>query len=66
MVKRLPTRRETWVRSLGWEDSLEMGTATHSFIPSIFWPGEFSPWGHKESDMTEQLSLHLTSESILK
>ena len=24
--------RETWVRSLGWEDSLEMGKATHSSI----------------------------------
>ena len=30
-----------------------------------FWPGEFhglySPWGHKESDMTELLSLHFNS-----
>ena len=30
----------------------------------VFWPGEFhglySPWGHKESDTTEQLSLHFT------
>ena len=29
----------------------------------VFWPGEFhalySPWGHKESDTTERLSLHL-------
>ena len=24
-VKRLPTMRETWVRSLGWEDPLEKG-----------------------------------------
>ena len=24
--------RETWVRSLGWEDPLEKGTATHSSI----------------------------------
>ena len=29
-VKRLSTMRETWVRSLGWEDSLEKETATHS------------------------------------
>ena len=28
MVKRLPAIRETWVRSLGWEDSLEKGKAT--------------------------------------
>ena len=25
---------ETWVRSLGWEDPLEKGTATHSSIPA--------------------------------
>ena len=30
MVKRLSTMQETWVRSLGWEDSLEKETATHS------------------------------------
>ena len=32
MVKNLPTMQETWVRSLGWEDPLEKGMATH---PSI-------------------------------
>ena len=31
-VKNLPAMRETWVRSLGWEDPLEKGTATHSSI----------------------------------
>ena len=30
MVKNLPTMWETWVRSLGWEDPLEKGTAAHS------------------------------------
>ena len=49
---------ETWVQSLGWEVPLEKGKTTHS----IFWPGEFhglySPWGHKELDMTDQLSFH--------
>ena len=29
-VRRLPTMRETWVRSLGWEDALEKEMATHS------------------------------------
>ena len=29
-VKHLPTMRETWVRSLGWEDPLEKEMATHS------------------------------------
>ena len=32
-------------------------------LTTVFWPGEFhglySPWDHKESDMTERLSLHL-------
>ena len=35
-VKNLPTVQETWVPSLGWEDCLEKGMATHS---SIFLPG---------------------------
>ena len=32
LVKNLPTMRETWVQSLGWEDLLEKGKATHSSI----------------------------------
>ena len=32
LVKNLPTMWETWVRSLGWEDPLEKGKATHSSI----------------------------------
>ena len=31
-VKNPPAIQETWVRSLGWEDSLENGKATHSSI----------------------------------
>ena len=31
-VKNLPAVRETWVGSLGWEDLLEEGMATHSSI----------------------------------
>ena len=45
MVKNLPAMQETWVRSLGGEDPLEMGMATHSSmlawrIPWIEEPGE--------------------------
>ena len=47
LVKNLPAIRETWVQSLGWEDPLEKGTATHSSILAC-----------KESDMTEHLTLH--------
>ena len=32
MLKRLPTMRDTWVQSLGWEDPLEKDIATHSSI----------------------------------
>ena len=32
LVKNLPAIRETWVQSLGWEDPLKKGTATHSSI----------------------------------
>ena len=32
MVKHLPTMRETWVQSLGWEDPLEKEMETHSSI----------------------------------
>ena len=32
MVKHLPAMEETLVRSLGWEDPLEKGMATHSSI----------------------------------
>ena len=53
LVKNLPAMWETQIRSLGGEDPLEKGKAT----TPVFWPGEFhglySPWGHKESDMTE-------------
>ena len=32
VVKNSPVMWETWVRSLGWEDALEKGKATHSSI----------------------------------
>ena len=49
---------ETLVRSLGREDPLEEGMATHSGIlaweiPWIEEPGGYSPWGHREANMTE-------------
>ena len=33
LVKNLPAMQETWVQSLGWEDPLEKGKATHWRIP---------------------------------
>ena len=35
MVKNLPVTQETWVQSLGWEDPLEEGMATHSSILAL-------------------------------
>ena len=32
LVKNLPAMRESWVRSLDWEDPLEKGKATHASI----------------------------------
>ena len=44
---------------LDWKDPLKKGKATHSTrIPGEF-HGLYSPWGHKELDMTERLSLSL-------
>ena len=61
MVKNLPAMCETWVLSLGWEEPLEKGTATHSSIlawriPRTEESGRLQSVGHEESDMTERLS----------
>ena len=50
--------RETWVRFLGGEDLLEKGKATHSSSGQEF-HGLYSPCSCKESDTTEQFSLHM-------
>ena len=64
LVKNLPVMREVWVQSLGWEDSLEKGKATHSSIL----PGEFhrqySPWARKELDLTEQEEKGMTEDEM--
>ena len=56
-VKHLLAMQETWVPSLGQEGPLEKGMATHSSILAwrIPWteePGGYSPWCHKELDVT--------------
>jgi len=55
--------QEAWVRSLGWEDPLEKGKATHSSVL-------YSPRDCKELDKTEQLSLsvhmcHVAANGII-
>ena len=63
MVKNLPAKQETWVRSLGQEDLLEEEMANHSSILAqrIPWIEGYIPWGSKESDMTERVSTYYTS-----
>ena len=62
MVKSLPAMWEAQVRSLHWEDPLEKEMATHSSI--LAWRIHrwrslvgYGPRGHKELDMTKQLTL---------
>ena len=54
LVKNPPAMQETWVQSLGWEDSLEKGKATHSSI--LAWRIPWTVYGVAELDTTEQLS----------
>ena len=44
LVKNLPAMRETWVQSLGWEDSLGEGTASHSNILAWRIPMDRKAW----------------------
>ena len=59
LIKNSPAMQEIWVGKIPWR--------RERLSTPVFWPGEFhglySTWGHKESDMTEQLSLFL-EESI--
>ena len=62
LVKNPPAMQETWVWSLRQEDPLEKEMATHSStlawrIPQRSLAG-YSPWGRKESEMTEWLHHH--------
>ena len=72
MVKNPPAIWKTQVQSLGQENLLEKGMATHSNILAwrISWaeePVSYSPWGHKESDTTEWLThVHKDSTKITK
>ena len=66
-VKNPPATRETWVWSLGWEDPLEEGMATHSSILAWRIPMGRGAWwaavhGVAKSDTTEWLSTAQISE----
>ena len=53
MVKNLPAMQATWVRSLGWEDPLEKGMATHSII--LAWR---IPWTEEPGGLQSQRVRH--------
>ena len=58
-VKNPPAMWETWVRSLGWEDALEKGKATHSSIlawriPGTVWSMGSQRVGHNWATFTFQ------------
>ena len=60
LVENPPAMQETWVGKIPWRKEMLP-------IP-VFWPGEFHglyrPWGHKESETTDQLSLSLVAQNI--
>ena len=70
LVKNLPAMQETPVLSLGQEDVLDKGMATHSSCSCLENPNGrrslagYSPWSRKESDTTEQLSKHLLNYKL--
>ena len=72
LLKNPPAMRETWLQSLGWEDPLEEGMATHSSILAWRISMDRGAWqdtvhGITELEMTEQLStahIHLYKQLI--
>ena len=70
LLKNPPAMQETWVPSLGREDPpgernsypLQYSCLKNSMDREAWWITN-SPWGHKESDMTEQLTHHNTDKS---
>ena len=68
MVKCLPTMRETWVQSLGWEDLLEKEMAIHSNIltwkiPWIEKLGRLQSMGSQRVEHDRATSLSLSKEA---
>ena len=64
LVKNPPAMQETWVWFLGWEDPLEKGKYYPLQYSGLKNSNDYSPWGHKELDTTEQLSLSLKFKLI--
>ena len=54
-VKNPPAMREIWVRTLGWEDLLEEGMATHASILACRIPIGREAWQAAVHGVTEEL-----------
>ena len=52
-VKNRPAMQEVWVQSLGWEDPLEEGMATHSNILALRIPWTEEPGGLQAMRVTK-------------
>ena len=59
LVKNLPAMWETWVQSLGWEDPLEKGKATHSSI--LAWR---IPWTISKSHSSSKFQSHFWTSLV--
>ena len=66
-VKNPPAMQETWVRPLGWEDPLEKGMATHSFILAWIILMDRGAWRatvHGVAKSQTQLSTHIHTITV--
>ena len=64
LIKNQPAMQETWVQSLGWEDPLEKGRATHSSILAWRTPWTVQSMGSQRVDTTERFSLHFVELAV--
>ena len=63
LVKNPPAMWETWVQSLGWEDLLEKGKATHSSILAWRIPWTFAKSWRRLSDFHFHMFIKCMTES---
>ena len=64
-VKDLPAMQESWVRSLGWDDVLEKGLATHSSTLAWRIPWTEEPGGLQSMGLTLHFHFHLVIPTYL-
>ena len=65
MAKKPPAIWETWVQSLGWEDSPGEGKGYPLQYSGLEDSMDYSPWGRKESDMTFTFHFHSSISKLV-